>query len=155
MTADSPHPDRSREAGFSLIELLVVMLVISVIAMITIQSTFYAFDAARLSRSVANMRQISSAIMQYESTASTVPAGGLQPVSAIVATLGPQGTGLATRDGWNNDLYYEPVTVGSETTFRVYCYGKDATPDGTVTGIWANFFTDVVLEGGSFIQTKW
>lgn len=146
---------KAEEAGFSLVELLVVLLVISVIAMITIQSTFYAFDAARLSRSVANMRQISSAVIQYESTASTVPGGGLQPVSSILGSLGPQATGLATKDGWNNELYYEPVTVGSNTTFRVYCYGKDATPDGTVTGVWANFFTDVVLEGGAFIQTKW
>ena len=80
--------NRTRESGFTLIELLVVVVVIGLLGSIAIQTALYAFDAARLSRSIANMRQASSAVMQYESANSTLPAGGTQNVSALVATLG-------------------------------------------------------------------
>ena len=146
---------RGGEAGFTLIELLVVLAVIATLAMIAIQGAYYAFDAARLSRTVANMRQVASAIMQYESSTSELPGAALAPVSSILPALGSQAGGVPSKDGWNNDLYYEPVTSGGTTTFRVYCYGKDATPDGTITGVWQDFFTDIAVEGGVFIQTKW
>jgi hypothetical protein len=47
------------------------------------------------------------------------------------------------------------VVVGGQLSFRVYSYGKDGTPDGSVPGVWVDFFSDVVAEGGSFLQTKW
>lgn len=144
-----------RDAGFTLIEILVVLAVLSLVMGIAIQTALFAFDVARLGRSVANMRQVSSALMQYETATSTLPGGGLQPVSAIVPTLGGQAGRLNPRDGWGNDLYYEPITVGGQTSFRVYCYGKDGTADGGVTGTWVDFYTDTVIENGVFIQTKW
>jgi general secretion pathway protein G len=146
---------RDREKGFTLIEVLIVLVVISLIAGIAIQTALFAFDVARLGKSVANMRQITSAIMQYETANSAVPGGGLQPVSAIMATLGTQAGRLNPKDGWGHDLYYESLAGGGATDFRVYCYGKDGVPDGGVTGSWVDFFTDTVIENGMFIQTKW
>ncbi|HKQ61133.1 MAG TPA: type II secretion system protein [Candidatus Polarisedimenticolaceae bacterium] len=152
---DKAGAGRRREAGFTIIEVLIVLVFISIIAAIAIQTSMYAFDVSRLSRSVANIRQVANALVEYESANDTLPAGGLQPVSAIVATLGPFGRGLDVRDGWGHDLYYEPVTLGTTPSFRVYCYGKDGTPDGSITGVWLDFFSDVVQEGGNFLQTKW
>jgi len=143
------------EAGFTLIEILIVLVVASLIAGIAIQTALFAFDVARLGRSVANMRQITSSLMQYETSTSTLPGGGLQPVSAIIATLGNQAGRLDPKDGWGNDLYYESIVNGTSVDFRVYCYGKDGVPDGAVTGSWIDFYTDTVIENGTFIQTKW
>ncbi len=138
-----------------MVELLVVLVFIGIVASIAAQTALYAFDVARLGRSVANMRQVASAILQYQSTQSALPGGGLQPVSAILPLLGSQAGNIDPMDGWSHDLWYQPVTVNGTATFRVYCYGKDDTPDGAITGTWVDFNTDVVQEGGTFIQTRW
>jgi len=144
-----------REGGFTLIEILVVLVVLSLVAGIAIQTALFAFDVARLGRSVANMRQVASALMQYETATSTLPPGGLQPVSAILPTLGNQAGRVFPTDGWGNALYYEQLDINGVASFRVYCYGKDGTPDGGITGSWIDFYTDTVIENGVFVQTKW
>lgn len=158
MTQESKSaPRESRQAGFTIVEVLVVLVVISILAGVAIQTALFAFDVARLGRSVANLRQISSAVMQYESSTSLLPntGGATVPVSSIVAALGTQGGRIDPRDGWANNLYYEPTTISGSPTFRLWCYGKDGTPDGAITGSWLDFNTDVVLESGTFIQSKW
>lgn len=148
--------ERRRDAGFTLIELLIVVAVIGVVVGIGASVAFHAFDSARASRTTANVRQIASAIMQYETNSSMLPGSpGLQPVANIIPALGGASGRLDPLDAWGNDLYYEPLTVGSSETFRVYSYGKDGVSDGTITGIWVDFTTDIVIEGGLFLQGKW
>ncbi|HYV85453.1 MAG TPA: type II secretion system protein [Patescibacteria group bacterium] len=149
-------PARRGEAGFSMVELMIVLVFISIIAGIALSTGMYAFDVSRLGRTVANMRGVADAIVKYQSDNSALPAGGLQTVSAIAPALSPSNGRVATLDGWDNPLYYTPfTTAGGVSTFRVFSYGKDGANDGVVTGVWADFTTDIVVEGGSFIQTKW
>lgn len=148
-------PRRRGSAGFTLIELLIVVAFIAILAAIAIQTALYAFDVARLSRTVGSMRGVATVVMAYETANSTLPGSGLQTVSAIEPTLRPMGAPVPTRDGWGNDLYFEIITVAGDPTFRVWSYGKDGTPDGAAPGVWVDFFSDVVLEAGSFTQTKW
>ena len=156
MSPTSLRPSRSREAGFSMVELLIVLMFIAIIAAIAMSSAFRAFDTSRLGRTIANMRSASDAIMKYQTDTSSLPAGGLQPVSSIAALLRPVGGAIPLRDGWDHDIYYEPYTTAQGLpTFRVYSFGKDGASDGVVTGTWVDFFTDIVIEGGSFIQTRW
>lgn len=146
---------RSGDAGFSMVELLIVLAIISIIAAIGISAGMYAFDASRLGQTVGNARGVSEALLRYQTDTSTLPAGGLQPVSNIVDLLEPVSGRVPTVDGWGNPLYYEPVVVSGIPTFRVMSYGKGGTPDGAITGNWVDFFTDIVIEGGTFIQNKW
>jgi len=154
---DKAHLQRRKsEAGFSMVELMVVLVFIGIVSSIAINGAFYAFDASRLGKTVGNLRSLSDALTKYQSDSSSLPGGGLQPVSAIAPLLRPSGGKIIPMtDGWDHDLYYEPYTSGSVATFRVFSYGKDGASDGIVTGTWVDFYTDVVVEGGSFIQTKW
>ncbi|HUD72034.1 MAG TPA: type II secretion system protein [Dongiaceae bacterium] len=148
--------NRKPEAGYSMVELLVVLVFISIIAGIAINGGYYAFDASRTSRTVAQLRGVADAITKYQSDNSTIPGGGLQPVSAIAATIAPTQSNFPTRDGWDNPIYYEPfVTAGGSLTFRLYSYGKDGASDGVITGTWVDFYSDIVVEGSSFVQTRW
>lgn len=146
---------RSREAGFTLIELMITLVVVGVLAGMAAGAALYALDVARAGRTVANMRQLSSAVMQYESNTSQLPGGGLQTAASLISALGNQAGRVDATDAWGNSLYYEPVTVGSSETFRVYSYGKDGVDDGAITGNWIDFNTDLVMEGGVFLQSKW
>lgn len=144
-----------RDAGFTMIEILIVLVFIAVIAAIAITAGLYAFDAARLGRTVANMRVVSDAIQQYKLDNSVIPGGGLQPVSSIAPVLAIVSGDVPEEDGWGYEIYYENLVIAGEPTYRLYGYGKDGTPDGVITGTWIDFFTDTVIESGAFVQTKW
>lgn len=148
--------NRRSEAGFSMVELMIVLVFISIIAGIAINGGYYAFDVSRTGRTVAQMRGVADAITKYQTDNSTIPGGGLQPVSAIAATIRGSGGNIATLDGWDNPIYYEPFTnAQGSLSFRLYSYGKDGASDGVITGTWVDFYSDIVLEGSSFVQTRW
>jgi general secretion pathway protein G len=156
LMTSGPHDARSAEAGFSMVELMIVLVFIGIIAGIASSYCFYAFDVSRVGRTVANLRGVADALVKYQSDNSVLPPGGMQPVSAIAPALQPSGGRVAQTDGWDNPIYYTPFTTAQGVaTFRLYSYGKDGAADGVVTGTWVDFSTDIVVEGGSFIQTKW
>jgi len=156
MTPGIDQQSRAGERGFSIIEMMIVLVFIGIIAAISISGAFYAFDQSRLGKTVANLRGLADAITRYQSDVSSLPGGGLQPVRSIAPILRPVSGSVPLLDGWDHDLYYEPyTTAGGALTFRVFSYGKDGSNDGIVTGSWLDFTTDIVVEGGSFIQTKW
>jgi general secretion pathway protein G len=146
---------RNGASGFTIVELLVVLAIITVLAAIAMSVGLYAFDAARLGRSVADLRSISASIQQYKMDYATVPDGGLQPVANIAPSLGLVSRTVPTVDAWGNDLYYENLVVSGATTYRLFCYGKGGAPDGVITGKWIDFYSDTVVEGGVFIQSKY
>jgi type II secretory pathway pseudopilin PulG len=140
-----------------MVELMIVLVFIGILASIAISSAFYAFDVSRLGKTVGNMRGLADAILKYQSDSSSLPGGGLQPVSTIAPLLHQSaGNIIPMTDGWDHNLYYQPWTsAGGGASFRLYSYGKDGASDGVVTGTWVDFTSDIVVEGGSFIQTKW
>jgi general secretion pathway protein G len=147
---------RRHQAGYSMIELMIVLVFISIVASIALNYASYAFDASRVGRTVAEMRTVANALTKHQTDTSALPGGGLQPVSAIAPTVRAASGVIPTVDGWNNPIYYEPYTTAQGTlTFRLYSYGRDGVSDGVITGTWVDFSTDIVVEGGSFLQTNW
>ena len=151
-----------RRNGFTVLELLVTVTIVSILATISVQAVPYALDLARLSYTESSLRTISDAIIQYEAMATDLPEGFVK-VAELKSLLGTYVAQLPTVDGWGNDLYYESIRLpwihrGRDTsrTFRVYSHGKDGIPDAEiVTGRWVDFGSDVVIESGEFLQTKW
>jgi general secretion pathway protein G len=152
----APRPEPGRDRGYSMIELMIVLVLISLIATIVLNGATYAFDVSRVGRTVADMRTVADAITKYQTDNSAVPPGGLQPVSAIAPVIRQSGGNVPTQDGWSNPIYYEPYTTAQGMpTFRLYSYGKGGAADGIVTGTWLDFYSDIVVEGSTFVQTKW
>jgi prepilin-type N-terminal cleavage/methylation domain-containing protein len=74
-------PDRSRtRRGFTLVELLVVIAIIGVLVALLLPAIQAAREAARRSQCANNMRQLSLAVLNYESSRKELPPSGLAQI---------------------------------------------------------------------------
>jgi general secretion pathway protein G len=126
--------DRSR-AGFTLLEILVVVLIISILAAIVGINIGHKPGEARVAASVAQVRAFRTALQLYRMEQGTNPSQeqGLtalcvKPTSAPVPPRYPEDGYLETRnlprDPWGNDyLYLVPGPDGDP--YEIISYGSD------------------------------
>ena len=159
-----------RQRGMSLVDVLIVVAVVGLLAANGVSAMLWALDLARLSKSAYAVRVVAQAVTEYQ-TAKRDLAPGFYKVSDISAKLATFVDGLPTTDAWRNPVYVEVfpgAALGDDDDddegginlalghFRVYSFGKDGTPDAeVVTGVWVDFNSDLVIQDGIFIQTKW
>jgi type IV pilus assembly protein PilA len=139
--------ERSREKGFSLIELLIVVAIILIIAAIAIPSLMRAKIAANEASAVGSLRTIDTALQSYATTY-----GGSFPSS--LAVLGPSSTPSSaaadlldavlisgTKSGYI--FTYTPGTASPTGIISDYTINADPITRGTSGQ--RSFFTDVTL----------
>lgn len=127
----------AREAGFSLLELMVVVVILSILALVIVPRVIDRPDQARAARAQSDIGAISSAIklyrldnFQYPTTEQGLQALVSQPTSAPVPSNWAGG-GYMDRlpvDPWGRPYQYlQPGVYGD---FDVFSYGADGTAGG-------------------------
>lgn len=118
---------KNNEKGFSLIELLVVVIIIAIVAAIAIPNLLASRRAANEASAISSLRTVHSAEATYQATL------GGNTAYATLPTLGTNnlidsvlGSATASKSGYN--------FLAVVTTSQVYCATAKATTQGT-TGV--------------------
>jgi general secretion pathway protein G len=121
---------RGLRAGFSLAELMVVIVIIGLLATMVVPKLFDSFGDAQLTKAKADLTVIDSAILRY----ATQNKGNYPDSLEQLVTLDENGQTYLDRttvpkDPWNNEYIYYPPR-GSESSPTLMSYGKDGTQGG-------------------------
>ena len=155
---------RRRQAGFSVLELLIIGAIIAILCAIGIVNYMNAINRARQKRTVNDMRVIAQAwearatdTHSYELSGYTFPSGSTVTYEALTAALRPTYIRDIPRlDGWNRPLEFAvtPDVTGSDTGgYAIRSSGRDGAFDSSyVNGITSDFDCDIVWANGAFIS---
>jgi general secretion pathway protein G len=126
--------------GFTLVEILVVLVIITVLASVVTVSIVHKPGEARVAAAKLQIKQIQTALQVYRTEQGRVPtqAQGLdalinKPVAEPIPSRYPPEGYLETRvlpkDPWDNDYIY--LTPGRQgEPYEVISYGSDGEPGG-------------------------
>ncbi len=136
--------------GFTLLEILLVVTIISAIATIAIPGLISAIDRGRQSSTLADMRTIGSGLERYAVDHLRYPAGA--DLEALRSALEPEYVKqLPANDGWGHPFAFEVDDLGSSYTLR--SPGKDGVVQETdPVEKTRDFSADIVMVDGVFVQ---
>jgi type II secretory pathway pseudopilin PulG len=155
---------RKREAGFTVLEVLVVGGIIGIIAAIAIVSYTNAINRARQKRTVNDIRVIAQAwearasdTQTYQIAGYTFPAGDAIPHDTLVSALRPTYLrDIPSVDGWRRPLQFavQPGTGGSPGEYAIRSPGRDGLFDARYaeSGPTTDPDCDIVWANGSFVS---
>ena len=128
---------KDREAGLSLIEIMVVMVIIGLLATIIVINVLPAQNQAMVTKAETDVGRVENAVEMYRLTMNRYPATeeGLEalvtpPDDAREARRFPEG-GFINRlpeDPWGNDYQY--LYPGEHGRFDVWSWGADGRSGG-------------------------
>ncbi|MEM1298115.1 MAG: type II secretion system major pseudopilin GspG [Pseudomonadota bacterium] len=128
-------PTRAPEAGVTLIEMMVVLVMISVVAALIVPNVIGRPDEARVSVAETDMRSIAGALQLYRldngtypTTAQGLAALAVRPVSPPLPRSWPDGgyLGAVPADPWGTPYIYRSTPA----EFELISLGADAAPGG-------------------------
>jgi type II secretion system protein G len=165
--------NRNRQKGFTLIELLIVVAIIGIIAALLIPNFLDALQKAKQKRTVADMRNIGTAMFSWltdqvgaaaaGATATDVTMSNYNPTdsTSVSSVLVPQYVqAVPIKDGWKNDFHYfldtSSTGVLKPQVMAIASGGRDnSTPAGsyTVEGFDpTDYDQDIVWADGFFVR---
>ena len=133
-------PRLKRAAGFTLIEVMVVIVILGVLAALIVPNVMGRGEKAKVDTTAITSKGVAGALDQYKLDNSRYPSmqdGGLealvtQPESAKNWMPGGYVKGGYPKDSWDNDLQY--IAPGSEgRAFDLYSFGADGQEGGEGT----------------------
>lgn len=124
-----------RQSGFSLIEVMVVLLIIGMMAALVAPAILGNQESAQLKKAAIDIQQLESAIQMYKVRTNLLPTTE-QGLEALVSapTIEPvprnfPAEGFINRlpqDPWGNDYYL--LSPGEMGTFDIFSAGPDMQP---------------------------
>lgn len=145
----TPHSSSLRsDAGFSLLELMVVVVILSILALAIVPRLIDRPDQARVARATSDIAALKSAVelyrldnLRYPSTEQGLGALVTRPTLDPVPANYPERGYLDTvpTDPWG--AAYQYLEPGVHGAFDVFSYGADGLPGGSGSaadiGSWA------------------
>ena len=132
-----PRRSRRRAGGFTLIELMVVLVIIGVLAALIVPNVLGRADEAKITGARTDLQTIRQALKLYKLDNGNYPTPE-QGLEALVQRPGgvpearnwKEGGYLSRlpRDPWGNPYQY--LSPGRSGDFEVYTLGKDGQPGG-------------------------
>ncbi len=120
---------RRSQAGFSIAELMVVILIIGLLATQVVPSVLSRLGDAKWGKAKADLSQINQAITQY-----AINNGGREP-DTLDVLVAPDNNNtryleqtVVPKDPWTNEYFYQPSNGGQPR--ELTCYGADGAPGG-------------------------
>jgi general secretion pathway protein G len=131
----SMAPQGLRQGGFTLIEIMVVVVILGILAAIVAPNVISRIDDASINRAKQDIRGIESALKLYYMDNSRYPTTdqGLEALTSrpndptVRNWRGPY-LDKMPRDPWNNPYRY--LYPGRHGEFDVFTYGADGQPGG-------------------------
>lgn len=125
---------RGYQAGFTLIEIMVVVVIIGLLATFILPSVVGNQDKAFQVKAQADISQISSHLALYKLDNYSYPSTA-QGLAALVNNPGSKGSWRQIRpnvpkDPWKNDYQYLYPGTKNPSSFDLWSFGADGAPGG-------------------------
>ncbi|MEZ5967785.1 MAG: type II secretion system major pseudopilin GspG [Hyphomonas sp.] len=125
-----------RDEGFSLIELMVVVLIMGLLATTIIMSLAPVGDQSRVTKARSDVAALESALEMYSLDMSQYPSADMGLAALKMVPSGPDAASYRPggyvkrlrKDPWGHDYQYAVPGVRSQTAFDVYSPGPDGQP---------------------------
>jgi general secretion pathway protein G len=128
---------RNRQSGFTLIEIMVVVVILAVLGALVVPKILENVDKARVTRAQSDIRAIQTALdlyrldnFKYPTTEQGLQALVKQPADPTLMNYRSGGyLPSLPKDPWNNPYQYQnPGVDGRE--YEITTYGRDGKPGG-------------------------
>lgn len=128
--------NRSRSRGFTLIELIVVILILAILAAAILPKVTGRQNDAKRSRAASDLANLSQAIQQFRLDVDRYPStqeglnGLRQQPSGASGWHGPYIQKDVPPDPWGQEYVYEYPGQNGKESFVLFSYGADGQPGG-------------------------
>jgi general secretion pathway protein G len=128
---------RNRQRGFTLIEIMVVVVILSVLGALVVPQIIDKVDVAKVKRAQSDIRAIQTALdlyrldnFKYPTTEQGLQALVKQPVDPTITNYAASGyLKSLPKDPWGNVyIYASPGSDGRD--YEITTYGRDGKPGG-------------------------
>jgi general secretion pathway protein G len=128
---------RQRQSGFTLVEIMVVVVILAVLGALVVPKLIENVDIARVKRAQSDIRSIQTALdmyrldnFKYPTTEQGLQALVKQPADATLTNYRTEGYLPALpKDPWNNPYQYASPGVDGKP-YEIMSFGRDGKPGG-------------------------